>query len=87
MLTKNKRIVDKKAILKVKIFANKQCEYCKQENMICNIHHIKSKGSGGHDVIDNLICLCYVCHEKVHKGLIKRELLKDIVFKRRWSTL
>ena len=35
------------------------------------IHHVKSKGSGGDDSLENVVWLCNVCHDKVHRGLIK----------------
>jgi len=34
-------------------------------------HHKKSKGSGGNDLLENLILVCASCHEKIHKGNIK----------------
>jgi len=34
-------------------------------------HHIKSVGAGGGDEPDNLISLCAVCHEGVHRGNIR----------------
>jgi hypothetical protein len=34
-------------------------------------HHIKSVGSGGHDLPTNLIPLCEKHHEEIHKGLNK----------------
>jgi hypothetical protein len=29
-------------------------------------HHIQTRGSGGGDTEDNLICLCGRCHDRVH---------------------
>lgn len=34
-------------------------------------HHIKTKGSGGGDELENLITLCWKCHRLVHDGHIK----------------
>lgn len=34
-------------------------------------HHIKSKGSGGDDIPENLIEVCRICHTKIHTGQIK----------------
>ena len=31
-------------------------------------HHIKSKGAGGSDEMDNLISLCMVCHNMAQEG-------------------
>ena len=75
---KNPRIKDKKLINNKK----HNCEYCGKKNCYTNTHHIKSKGSGGDDIEDNLIELCSNCHRRAHDGLIsKQELLK--VVKRR----
>ena len=42
------------------------CEICGTTQHICG-HHIKSVGSGGDDVIENLISLCiYRCHRLIH---------------------
>lgn len=81
MLDKGQRIKDPGALKKAQ---KEECEYCLGHTRIGgdnigHVHHIKSKGSGGHDVPGNLIYLCYRCHEWVHKGLISRETLKKIV--------
>jgi len=44
----------------------------KQPCLVCRkisgeVHHIKSRGSGGHDIESNLIPLCRVHHTEVHK--------------------
>lgn len=44
-----------------------------------HVHHIKSRGSGGHDQADNLISLCWRCHLKVHEGRIGRARLFSCV--------
>ncbi len=74
---KNARTKDKKAI------DDKQhiCEYCGKRGWT-NMHHIKSKGSGGNDTKENLIELCGECHRKVHDGIIKKEELRKIVKRR-----
>lgn len=41
-------------------------------------HHIKSKGSGGGDTIQNRLCLCIPCHRKVHSGEIPKSRLLEI---------
>ena len=44
------------------------CEHCERRAVV-DIHHIQSKGMGGStklDVIENLIGLCRVCHDKAH---------------------
>ena len=79
-LQKHRRIVDPKAIKKVKEIG--YCEYCGNGMRELQAHHIKSKGAGGHDVSSNLICLCYVCHRTVHDGNIGRDVLREIVGRR-----
>ncbi len=59
------------------------CEYCGAYVERGNhIHHIHQRGSGGTDVPDNLICLCFECHTKVHAGNIPRWDLINIVARR-----
>lgn len=76
MLSKNKRIVNIKLIKKIKEIG--YCELC-GSSFNLETHHIKSKGSGGDDVPENLVCLCAVCHRTVHDGNILRETLHAIV--------
>lgn len=70
---KNARVVNKKEISKKK----HRCEYCRKEGTT-HTHHIKTKGSGGNDTPDNLIELCPLCHDLVHRGNIKKEWLIEI---------
>lgn len=63
---KEKRIVNKK-LLKDK---KGVCEICGKKGQT-EKHHIKSKGSGGDDVKENLIEVCRICHTKIHTGEIK----------------
>lgn len=45
------------------------CEACGHSHKINNgldIHHILPRSRGGKDNIDNLMCLCRRCHDKVH---------------------
>jgi hypothetical protein len=37
-------------------------------------HHIKSKGSGGDDVAENLVPLCVLHHTQIHTVGIKKML-------------
>ena len=53
------------------------CEVCGDPYML-EIHHLQSKGSGGQDYLENLICLCRTCHTKAHNGQISRETLLRI---------
>ena len=47
------------------------CQRCKQwiGREQANPHHIISKGAGGDDSLDNLMLLCFYCHEHKHRGL------------------
>ena len=65
-LSKNKRIVNKK-LLKDK---KSVCEICGKHGST-DMHHKKSVGSGGHDVKENLIETCRICHSLIHSGNIK----------------
>lgn len=79
MLSKSKRIVNTKLIKKIKGIG--YCELC-GSSFNLETHHIKSKGSGGDDVPENLICLCVVCYRTVHEGNILRETLRNIILGR-----
>lgn len=63
---KNKRIVNKKLLQDKKGI----CEICGKKGQT-EKHHIKTKGSGGDDIEENLIEVCRICHTKVHQGNIK----------------
>ena len=71
---KNKKIIDEK---------KHNCEFCGKKNCWTNKHHIKSKGSGGDDIEDNLIELCSNCHVKAHSGEISKQELIKIVKRRK----
>ena len=76
---KDTRIKDKSKIN----YKKHNCEYCGKKNCWTNNHHIKSKGSGGNDVDDNLIELCGDCHRKAHDGIITKQELFKIIKNRR----
>jgi HNH endonuclease. len=89
MVAKNKRIVDPKAIEWVRSRAKNHegyfvCEYCRRWVRSGEVHHIKTKGSGGDDVDGNLIFLCTYdgsgrdCHRLAHNGKIDKERLYRI---------
>lgn len=83
-LPKIKRIVDKSAIKKIHSIG--YCECCGSYfNLAC--HHIKSRGSGGNDTVDNMTLLCFKCHSDTHSGIIPRNTLRAIVGKRKWDYL
>ena len=44
-----------------------------------DVHHIDTRGSGGDDVLPNLICLCRKHHNAAHQGFITRGRLRSIL--------
>ena len=65
MNQKQKRTVDKKLLSQ---FKGKGCLICHSEETTV-AHHIITKGSGGPDILSNLMPLCYIHHAEIHKGL------------------
>jgi 5-methylcytosine-specific restriction endonuclease McrA len=64
---KQKRIVNA-ALLGV--VRRGKCLICLKPNP--DVHHVKSKKSGGHDILNNLMPLCREHHTEIHKiGLSK----------------
>lgn len=83
-IPKTPRVQDRKLLDRVRAIGH--CEVCGNSYLLAT-HHIKSRGSGGHDTEDNTVCLCYVCHTKAHSGEISKERLWQIVGRRRaWRT-
>lgn len=79
MFPKQKRQKSRSCIDKIR--SSGKCEKCGSEFGL-EVHHIKSRGAWGSDTEDNLVCLCYVCHRKVHDGNISRDELREIVRRR-----
>lgn len=46
---------------------------------LLELHHIEHHAKGGLNVLDNLITLCNVCHDDVHRGNISAEALKSMI--------
>lgn len=44
-----------------------------------HIHHIKTRGSGGDDTLENLITLCATHHYYAHQRVLKAERLREIL--------
>lgn len=44
------------------------CQVCGMMLMLseCELHHVRSRGKGGDDQIENLACICRRCHQKAH---------------------
>lgn len=70
---KRARVKNKKAMKNKK----GRCEFCRKVGQT-DMHHIKTRGSGGDDTEENLIELCRLCHTMVHNGHIKRQWLEAI---------
>ena len=47
---------------------NYTCQICGKTELKLEVHHIVFKSNGGSDRMDNLVCLCKDCHEKIHNG-------------------
>lgn len=76
---KNKRIVNRQLL---NTYNNQPCLICGSEETTVG-HHLKTKGSGGHDIEINIIPVCYLHHiEQLHKmGLTKFANIHPIVIK------
>lgn len=62
-----KRIINKELIKEI---SQRPCFICRK--IPVDVHHVKSRKSGGHDLRDNLLPLCREHHQEVHKiGLTK----------------
>ena len=53
------------------------CEYC-QMNVASDIHHIRFRGQGGGDEIENLIGICRKCHSMAHTSKISADALRTV---------
>ncbi len=42
------------------------CGGCGEHHAVCQAHHIRPRSQGGPTDIDNLMLLCWGCHDKVH---------------------
>ena len=70
-MQKKNRIVN---LVLLKELRKKACFACKSSQV--EIHHVKSKKSGGHDVESNLWPLCRLHHVEVHKIGLNRFVTK-----------
>lgn len=82
--SKTLRVKDKKLLKAVR---EKGCLIC---GRISDTAHIKSRGSGGHDSVDNLLPLCRDHHREQHsKGwnyfVQKYEVIKDVLLEKGWE--
>ena len=60
-MEKSKRIVDKDMI---KYVMQKPCLCCGKVPSVA--HHVKTRGAGGGDTLDNLMPLCWMHHGQLH---------------------
>lgn len=72
------RIIDPTAIDSVR---GEWCERCGKPGRV-EVHHIKTRSTGGSDIRPNLIGLCFDCHRSYHDGKIDRYELVVIVSRR-----
>ncbi len=72
---KNSRIIDPEAVAAAR---RPYCQLCglSKSSMDYAVHHIKYRSQGGHDIEDNLICLCIDCHGKAHKLHVTKDTLR-----------
>jgi hypothetical protein len=75
MFIKRKRVIDKKLMAS---FKDKTC-LINDKNCLGDVcaHHLKSQGSGGDDIIENLIPVCIFHHNEIH-------MIGSYTFKRKY---
>src|SRR5690242_17212154 len=44
-----------------------------------DVHHIASRGAGGDDTLENMICLCRKHHHQAHAGILTRGRLRAVL--------
>ena len=42
------------------------CFHCKAHPTLCQIHHIRPVSQGGSTRLDNMVPVCWDCHQKIH---------------------
>lgn len=70
MFPKPKRIKDESALGTIR---KMKCIVC---GLVAEPHHIKSRGAGGDDTIENLLPLCRIHHTEIHTIGLKAFKLK-----------
>ena len=48
-----------------------RCFYC--SGSYSQFHHLVFRSQGGSDNVDNLVCICYMCHYELHFGKNSKE--------------
>lgn len=67
-----KRKIDKDLLSS---YRNKPCLVCGSTNGTV-AHHIKTVGSGGDDIPENLMCLCFKHHTEIHQIGLTASVIK-----------
>jgi 5-methylcytosine-specific restriction endonuclease McrA len=70
-------MIDHKLSVAVYTRDNWKCRHCNSRAGL-HPHHLVYKSKGGEDVINNLITLCFVCHEAVHNRKLLIILLDKV---------
>lgn len=70
-----KRDYDKYALLKLLVLKRDgfKCKKCGRRDTL-HVHHVEFRSQGGADSMDNLVTLCFQCHEKVHTREVRYEV-------------
>ena len=77
-----KRIKSIDMLIEVHLRDGCECLYCGEKTVQLDTHHIKLRSQGGHDILENLVSLCWNCHRRVHDAEIKAEELREILNKK-----
>ena len=85
-MLKKKRLTDTRLIKKLRAM---DCAACMRDGPSV-VHHIRTKGSGGPDVFENLLPLCVPCHTDIHllgpsKFMSRRPMVKVALRARGWE--
>lgn len=67
-------------------FENIPCEICGWDKSVRDLHHITEVANGGSTELTNLISVCPNCHRMIHRNLISKEQLVQIVKSRTISS-
>lgn len=81
MIPKPKRIKDPKLLKRIRHNGYNRCQICGERPS--QTHHIKTVGSGGDDVSENIVRLCeWTCHPEVEEGRITQDYLRELALQR-----
>lgn len=80
MIPKPKRIKNPKLLKRIRDNDYNRCQVCGKRPS--QTHHIKTVGSGGDDVSENIIRLCDKHHRETHDGHHEADYLRALAVKR-----